>query len=191
MERERASADMVSECGIVRGYNEGCEARGRFDISCIAPDGSVKWTDQIENVVANVGKNYMFTQSFVTNNAIVGPFMGLISNQSYSATANGDTMSSHAGWVEAGNANTPTYTGNRASTTWAAASGGAIALSANSNFAISGTGIVVGCFIVYGTSASNAVGNNSGTLWSAGAFTGGNKAANGGDTISVSYSTSM
>jgi hypothetical protein len=175
--------------GNIKG-NQG-EAHGTYEVTCFDPDGNIKWEDKLPNVVCTVGKNYMLTQSFVTANAIVGPFVGLISNQSYTAVAAGDTMASHAGWVEAGNANTPTYSGTRITPSWAAAGSGNIAFSANANFSITGAGIVAGCFIVYGTGASNANGNTSGILWSAGLFTSGNKSANNGDTVSVSYSTGL
>ena len=187
--RDKAKSKDLCSADVIKG--EECGAHGHFEITCMDPDGNVKWKEDFDNVVCTAGKNYMLTEAFVTANAIVGPFVGLISNQSFTAVAAADTMASHAGWVEAGSANTPTYSGTRITPAWAAAAAGNIAFSANANFSITGAGTVAGCFIVYGTGASSTIANTSGTLWSAGLFTSGNKAANNGDTVSVSYSTGM
>jgi len=117
--------------------------------------------------------------------------MGLISSTSFTAVAAADTMTSHAGWLEAGNANAPTYSGTRKTAVWAAASAGAIALSAALSFAITGTGTVIGAFLTYGTGALNTVDNTAGTLYSAGAFSGGSKVVGNGDTLNVSYTASL
>ena len=57
--------------------------------------------------------------------------------------------------------------------------------------AYGGVGTVGGAFICYGSGAVSTIDNTGGTLWSAGAFTGGNRAVNPGDTLTVSYSVSM
>ncbi len=131
--------------------------------------------------------NYLAASSFTQT----GPYLGLISSTSYSAVAAGDTMSSHAGWLEAGNANAPTYSSTRKTCAWSAASSGSKALSAALSFSITGTGTVKGCFIVLGASASSTVDNTSGTLFSAGLFSGGDKAVVNTDTLNVSYTLSV
>ena len=117
--------------------------------------------------------------------------MGLISSTSYTAVSAGDTMASHAGWLEAGGANAPTYSGNRKTAVWSAASAGAKALSAALSFAITSSGTVKGAFIVFGSGAVNTKDNTSGTLWSAGTFATGDKSVVNGDTLNVNYSTSL
>jgi len=112
------------------------------------------------------------------------------------AFAAADTMSSHAGWVEVGLANAPTYTGNRQSINWTAATstgtsptnvtsktGGAI------TFAMTSSGSVGGCFINGGASASATKDTTTGVLYSAGAFTGGYKTVTNGDSLAVTYTT--
>jgi hypothetical protein len=179
---------------VVRGsgISEHAEAHGRYEIECIGADGKVKWRDTIENIVVTVGKN-LALDTFLAGSAytVVGPFMGLISSTSWSAVSAGDTMASHAGWLEAGGANTPTYTGTRKTAAWSAATAGAKALSASLSFAITGTGTVKGAFVVYGSGAVNTVDNTAGTLWSAGTFSSGDKAVVNGDTINVAYSASL
>jgi hypothetical protein len=122
---------------------------------------------------------------------VVGPFMGLISSVGYSAVAAGDTMTSHAGWTEAGATNAPTYTAPRKTCVWSAASAGAKALSAALSYAITGTGTLKGGFIVFGTGALSTIDNTAETLWSAGLFTGGDRIVANLDTINASYSVSL
>jgi hypothetical protein len=194
MTDERANARACHDASVIRGasFEELAEAHGRYEIECIGADGRLKWREVIDNVVQTVGKN-LALDTFLAGSAytVTGPYMGLISSTSYSAVAAGDTMASHAGWLEAGGANTPTYSGNRKTAVWSAASAGSKALSAALSFAITGIGTVKGAFLVYGSGASNTKDNTGGTLWSAGTFTTGDKAVVSGDTLNVNYSTSL
>src|SRR4029077_1427273 len=127
MTEERAQARESSDASVIRGsgIGEQAEAHGRYEIECIGADGKLKWRETIKNVVATVGKN-LALDTFLAGSSytVVGPFMGLISSTSYSAVAVGDTMASHAGWLEAGGTNAPTYSGNRKTAVWSAASAG-------------------------------------------------------------------
>jgi hypothetical protein len=174
------------------GVSEAVSIKGQYEVVCIGPDGKEKWRDVIENTVVTVGKN-LALDTFLAGAAytVTGPFMGLISSTSFSAIAAADTMASHAGWLEAGNANAPTYSGTRKTAAFSAASGGSKALSSALSFSITGTGTVKGCFIAYGTGALSTVDNTAGTLYSAGLFSGGDKAVGSGDTLNVSYTASM
>lgn len=149
-----------------------------------------KWADEAVNVVTTVGKNYALDGYLQTAVTIVGPYMGLI-NTNASAAVVGDTMSSHSGWLEVGNANAPAYTGVRKTAAWSAASGGSKALSSALAFAITSSGTVGGCFLVLSTGAVTTIDNTSGVLYSAGAFTGGSKTVSNGDTLNVSYTASL
>jgi|ERR1051326_1303695 hypothetical protein len=171
---------------------EAANAQGRYFVECFGSNGQLKWTDIIENTVTTVGKN-LALDTYLAGSAytVTGPFMGLISSTSYSAISAADTMSSHAGWLEAGLANTPTYTGNRKTAAWSSASSGSKALSAALSFAITGSGTVKGAFLVYGTGAVATKDDTNGTLYSAGLFSGGDKTVGNGDTINVSYTASL
>ncbi len=154
-------------------------------------EGEIIWEDEFENTVVTVGKN-LALDTFLAGSAytVTGPFLGLISSVGYSAISAADTMSSHAGWTEAGNANAPTYTAPRKTAVWSVASSGTKSLSAALTFAITGTGTVKGAFMVFGTGAVSTIDNTSGTLLSAGLFSGGDRAVVNADTLSVSYSMS-
>jgi hypothetical protein len=194
MTDERADARECHDASVIRrsGLSENVEAHGRYEIECIGADGKLKWREVIDNVVCTVGKNLALDTFLAgTSYTVTGPFMGLISSISYTAVAAGDTMASHAGWLEAGGVNAPTFSGNRKTTVWSAAASGAKALSGTLSFAITSTGTVKGAFLVYGSSASNTKDSTAGTLWSAGTFATGDKAVVNGDTLNVNYSTSL
>jgi hypothetical protein len=195
MTEDRAQACDSNDASVIRGGGLGEQAnnaQGRYEIECIGADGRLKWREVIENVVATVGKN-LALDTFLAGSAytVVGPYMGLISSTSYSAVSAGDTMASHAGWLEAGGANAPTYSGNRKTAVWSSATAGAKALSAALSFAITSTGTVKGAFLCYGSGALNTKDNTAGVLWSAGTFTTGDKAVVNGDTLNCNYSTSL
>jgi hypothetical protein len=194
MTEERARAREHTDSSVIRGsgIGERAEAHGRYEIECVGADGKLKWRDIIENVVCTVGKN-LALDTFLAGSAytVTGPFIGLISSVSFTAVSASDTMASHAGWLEAGGTNAPTYSGNRKTAAWSAAVSGSKALSAALAFAITGTGTVKGAFLCYGSGASATKDSTAGTLWSAGTFTGGDKAVANGDTLNVNYSASL
>lgn len=194
MHQEQSKAQASLEANVLRVADSGesCDAQGIYTIECYDKDGNLKWSDTAHNVVATVGKN-LALDTYLAGSAytVVGPFMGLISSVTYTAVAAADTMTSHAGWVEAGATNAPTYTAPRKTAAWSAASAGAKALSAALSFAITGSGTIKGCFLVFGTGALSTIDNTAGTLYSAGLFTGGDKVVVNTDTVNVSYSTSL
>jgi hypothetical protein len=100
-------------------------------------------------------------------------------------------MASHAGWLESGGTNPPTYTAPRKTCAWSAAAGASKALSAALAFAMTGAGTVAGAFIVFGAGAVSTIDSTAGVLYSSGAFSGGNKTVGPGDTINVSYTASI
>jgi len=171
---------------------ERAEANGKYFAECLDKHGNVKWQEEFDNVVTTVGKN-LALDTFLAGSSytVVGPYLGLISSVSWSAVNAADTMSSHSGWTEAGATNAPTYTSPRKTAAWSAAGSGAKALSSALSFAITGTGTIKGCFMVYGSGAVTTIDNTSGTLLSAGVFSGGDRAVVNGDTVNVSYTLSL
>ncbi len=171
---------------------ENAEAHGIFTIECRDKNNELKWSDTFNNLVTTVGKN-LALDTYLAGIAytVTGPFMGLISSVGYSAIAAANTMASHAGWTEAGNANAPTYSGTRKTAVWSAASSGTKVLSSALTFNITSTGTVKGCFIVFGTGAVNTIDDTNGVLYSAGLFTGGDRAVVNTDTLNISYTASL
>jgi len=194
MTEERAQARECSDATVTRGsgIGERAEAHGRYEVECVGPDGTLKWRDTIENVVCTVGKN-LALDTFLAGSGytVTGPFMGLISATSWSAVSASDTMASHAGWLEAGAANAPTYSGTRKTAVWSAAASGSKALSTALSFSITSSATVKGAFIVFGPGAVNTIQDAGGTLWSAGTFGTGDKAVVNGDVLNVNYSAAL
>lgn len=181
-----------SSVGMSLGHSsrEKVTTTGTFEIQCYDKDGKIKWLDTIDNLVVNVGKNLMLDTIFTGSSfTAVGPYMGLVSASPAPSAA--DTMSSHGGWLEVGNANLPTYTSPRPAPSWSSASGGSKTTATSVIFNITGSGTVGGCFIVTGSGATSTIDSTTGTLFSCGAFTGGNKVVSIGDQINVTYTLSV
>jgi hypothetical protein len=154
--------------------------------------GKILMQDTFPNVVTTVGKNALFNSGLVTSAvALVGPYMGLISSVSYSAVSAADTMASHAGWREADSTNAPAYTPtNRQTAVFGAPSAGATAITPLV-FTFTASGTVEGAFINFAAAATNVWEATTGTLLSAGVFSGGAQAVVSTNTLTVSYSIAM
>jgi hypothetical protein len=148
-----------------------------------------QWTDTVINTVTTAGKNYLLDNGLAGSGYTAAFYLGLISSVSYSAISAADTMSSHAGWLEAGNANVPIYSQSaRPTAAWSAASSGSKVFSSALAFTIATTGgTVKGCFL---TTVSTKDGT-TGTLYSAGLFSGGDKVVAVADTLNVTYTASL
>lgn len=183
MYSEKTNIGDISSASVGRGagHTEEVTMHGRYHVVCHGADGVLKWEEVIENLVTTVGKTLTITGA-LTNAAQGVSYMGL---KGTGTAVVGDTQASHGSWLEVGTANLPTYTAPRKTPTWGTAVAGAISPTAVQVFAMTGSGTVAGCFINVG--GTSAIDNTSGTLFSAGDFTGGSKTVTSGDTLSVSY----
>ena len=163
---------------------------GRFCAVCRDADGYPLWSEEFDNLITTVGKNFLLDSALAGSSYTAADFMGLISSASFSAVAAGDTMSSHAGWLEAGTTNAPTYSGTRNTCAWSAASAGVKALSAGLVFTFTGSGTVQGAFIVAGAGAVNTIMSTAGILYSAGTL-GTPQPVISTNTLTLSYSTTL
>jgi hypothetical protein len=157
---------------------------GHYTAICYSVDGFVKWTDDIENIVTTVGRNFTLNTAF-GNTAGGAVVMGLKGTGTAIAA---DTQSNHPSWLEVGGTNAPAYSGNRPTPSFSAASAGSKATSSAVSFAITSSGTVAGCFINIGGSATKD--DTAGTLFSAGDFSSA-KAVVNGDTIAVTYTATL
>lgn len=184
---DELKADAKSSASVERGagLTEQVEVHGYFEAWCVGPDGKEKWRDVIENLVTTAGKNDLLDKYLKGSGYTQTVRMGL---KGVGAADAADTQGSHAGWLEQGLANAPTYTGNRKDVVMGAAAAGA-SVSPVQAFAITSAGTVAGCFINNGGSATKD--NTTGILYSAGDFSGGNKVVDNGDTLNVTYTASV
>lgn len=181
----KEKVNMADSCdaSIVRNAanSEVTSISGYYKVECHNAEGALKWSDDIHNLVTTVGKNK--TMDTILGNTAGGAiFMGL---KGVGTAVVADTQASHASWDEVGGTNAPTYSGNRQTPSFSAASAGAKATSAAVVFTMTGSGTIAGCFINIGGAATKD--NTTGTLFSAGDFTAGNKIVTSGDTLSITY----
>jgi hypothetical protein len=156
---------------------------GVFTVECRDADGNLKWTEEFHNLVVNVGLQFINQQVFKGASYTATWYMGLINTGATYAGA--DTMASHAGWTE----NTLYLQSNRptiAFTVPTAADPSVIATTAPIVFSMTGSATIAGGFIT----SENTKGGTSGTLFSAGNFTVGDRQVVNGDTINVTYTFS-
>ena len=190
---DRTKFGDIVEASVTRnaGNEDLIGLQGTYIAECYDKDGNLKWSDNIENLTTNVGRQNLLNSYFANTGggAIV---MGLMGQTGGSSTpAYTDTQSSHAGWLEVGNVNAPTYSGTRKTPTFSSATNAnpsVLTTSAVVTFAMTSSGTVYGAFINIG--GSTAIDNTTGTLFSAGNFTAGSKTVTSGDTINVTYTLS-
>jgi hypothetical protein len=137
-----------------------------------------KWVEDISNLVATVGKNDLLTNYFKGSSYTAAFYVGLVDNASFSAYNAADTMSSHAGWLESvaySNSTRP------ALTLGTAASGSLDNSASKASFTINTSATLDGAFITTNSTKSGT----TGTLYSCGAFSGGDRTVSNGDTLQV------
>jgi hypothetical protein len=192
MQEAATTADHVGAAMAARaGVAEDVTIHGVFTMECRDADGTLLWREEFDNVVTTLGKNLLLDTTLAGSAyTVVGPFLGLISSVSFTATAAGDTMASHAGWLESGGASAPSMSSTRGTCAWSAAANGAKPLSAAATYSFTGAGTLQGAFLVLGTGAVNTVGDTNGTLYSAGVF-GTPQPVIAGNVVSTSYTASL
>lgn len=173
---------------------EGMTQEGHYHVVCRDKDGNLKWEEEFPNLVVAVGKQLMLDTLLRTSGTYttVGPFLGLIGNNTTFAAA--DTMTSNT-WTEFVNYTVGGSAVRGTAVFAAASSSGTTPTNVTTSTATAitytitgGGGTIYGCFLVTGSGASSAQSNTSGTLYSEGNFAVA-KVTTAGDTVSVTYST--
>jgi len=159
----------------------GIRFPNRIKMRNIGFDGIVKWENECNNLVTNVGLQHILDILFVSATAQIDPWyvMLIADNSAATYVVAGDTMGSHAGWSEDVNysdANRITYVDVRSSES--------VDNSASTaDFSINGTATIAGAALT----SDNTKSGTSGTLLCGGTFTGGDRAVINGDTLQVTY----
>lgn len=189
MSNEKAIFGDSVEATVIRnaGSTELFGLEGVYTAECYDAQGNLKWSDTIENLTTNIGRQSLLNSYFANTGggAIV---MGLMGTGTPAYT---DTQASHGTWLEVGAANAPTYSGTRKTPSFSSATNAnpsVLTTSAAVVFSMTGSGTVAGAFINVG--GSSTIDNTTGVLFSAGDFTAGSKTVTSGDTINVTYTLS-
>jgi hypothetical protein len=184
---ETSVAQDVVSAGLIanKTATEQVGAGGVYTVECVAPDGTVKWTDSFPNLVMNEGVQYMNTQTFKGAAYTAAWYLGLVTGPGSGTTfAAGDTLVTHAGWTESA-----AYAGSRKAVTFGTATTANPSVISNSaspaSFVMNATVTIAGAFL------TNVSSGTSGVLFSAGDFTGGDKFVDSGDTLNVTYTFSL
>lgn len=167
--------------GDVRAYNP---RRWQSALRMLAFEPfDLAWEATWFNTVVTQGANAGLTDIFAATSFTSAWYLGLITNNNFTAIAATDTSASHPGWTESvaySNATRPAIA-------FAAASGGSIATASPVNYSINASDTIYGAFFVDNNTKSGTTGN----LYSAGQFTGGNQSVDNGDTLAVTASQSL
>lgn len=178
MDSQTGVSDAVS--AAVRSNRElpaGVKIIGSWEFVCRDKNGVEKWRDTIENIVVNAGLDYALDAALSGGTPITSWFLGLTDGTP--TVAAGDTMASHAGWVEV----TAYDEATREAWTDAGPSSQSVSNSGSpAQFTISADSTTVGGAFLASVSTK---GGTTGTLYAAGAFTAGDKSLDDGDTLDV------
>ena len=155
---------------------ESIGLENHYLIECFDSAGNIKWVEEIYNLITNEGLDDVLTQYLTGSTYTASFFVGLTDGTPTVAAA--DTMASHAGWTEIVAYDEAT----REALTLGTVSGQSVNNSASkASYSVNGTATVGGAFITTNSTKSGS----TGTLYGVGAFTGGDKGVDSGDTLNV------
>lgn len=168
-----------------RGYRDRAIALGFWDVLCRRPNGSIRWREHFQNLIVNQGLDELLNATLAAQTQHTAWYVGLLASSPSPAAAWTKTEVGAADFVAYDEANLQTWTPNGAS------SGQAVTNSSSpATFTISTNGSTIGG--AYLASANTkAVEGGAALIYAAGAFTGGNKSADDGDTLEVTAAFSM
>lgn len=148
-----------------------------YEVKCFDKHGRLKWEDEIWNLVVTAGRNHLLDVAFKSGTPITTWYVGI--TQASPTFAAGDTMASHVGWAEEQDYSE----GVRQTLTLGSIASGSVDNSASKAvFSINAAAQSIGGLFI---TSVNTKGGTTGTLYGGGAFSGGNKAADSGDSLSV------
>lgn len=187
---DKTKAKDQANAGLVAGMGsqDSAKATGHYLVECHDKDGNLKWSVDSDNLVVNVGLQYMAGVALTSTAQITTWYIGLYGAAASNTPAAGDTMSSHAGWTEV----TDYSESTRVAATFAAATNANPSVVTNTaskaQFSMNNTVTVGGCFLTSGS----AKGGTTGTLFSAVDFSApGDRSVVSGDVLSVTYTFSL
>jgi hypothetical protein len=166
---------------------ENAKASGRFTLECRDAQGNVKWLAEESNLVVNVGLAQMAGSALAGATQATTWYIGLYGAGASNTPAAGDTMASHAGWIEI----TPYANVTRTAVVFTAATTANPSVVTNSaspaSFSINASATVGGAFLT----SSSTKGGTAGILFSAADFTSGDRTVISGDILLVTYTFSL
>ena len=190
--RQPMTAGQKTQAGVVANESLGALVRigHHFHVECFDKHGKMKWEDHFDNLVVNEGLDEYLDNVYNSAAFTSAHFVGLTDGTPTFAA--GDTMASHAGWVEV--IEYQAQIGSPAANVRPEFQPGAAASQSLSNtlnkavFAIVAPGGTVGGAFISTDGAKNGT---AGVLMGGNVFTGGDRVLAGGDTLNVTVTASM
>jgi hypothetical protein len=152
------------------------QLENHYIVEAFDQDGNLKWVEEFDNIVVTAGLNDMLDKYFKGSSYTAAHYVGLTDSTPTVAAA--DTMASHGGWVEI----TDYTQGTRPAFTPGTVSAGSVDNSASKAVSTINASVTVGGAFV---TTNSTKGGSTGTLYGAGAFSGGDRALVNGDTLNV------
>lgn len=177
---------------VIRGgavSEETMTVQGSYTMTCVGPDGQVKWSEEFDNLVTTEGKNHLLDWGLAGTASAIAIRMSLITSGTPVA---GDTYASHGGFTELSSG----VVAARGTPSLGSAASGTKSTSSAVAFSIIGTGTITGAALnlVAGTVGNLGVVGDTATsnakLYSAGLFSV-SKSVSNGDTLNVTYSSTL
>ena len=165
-------------------YKDKLCVMGHYTVRCIDPDGNVKWEDGFDNLVVDEGLNHILEVVLANETAAVTTwYVGLLAASPSPAAGWTKTEVGANDFVDYDEANLvqwqPDAVGSKS------VSNG----TTSADFSINQDSSSVGGAYLASTN-TKAVEGGSAIIYSAGAFSGGNKAVDSGDTLQVTITFS-
>lgn len=178
--KDKFSESFGFRAAIGLGLKKKIKVHYTFD--CYDKEGNIKWHEEMDNLVVDVGMNKMLDMTFFSGTASPAWYLFLKHTGTVAAA---DTMASHAGWTEAtpySNANRPTWTPNGAASGKSTSNSSAKAVF---NFNATDADIAGA-----GMTDNNTKGGSTGTLYGAADF-GAARGVASGDTLTLQVDISL
>jgi len=178
--KQQVDVQMAAKAQAGAIMQAGRVLRTHFKVEAFDKFGNLKWVDEFDNLVVNAGLDDSLDKHLKGSAYTAAWYVGLTDGTP--TVAAGDTMASHAGWVEV----TAYDEAVRQTLTLGAVSGQSVDNSASkATFTISSNNTTVGGAFVTTTSDK---GRSTGTLYGGGAFSAGDKTLDDDDTLNVTVS---
>ena len=177
MDGARSEIKMAAGAMAGAGLDEGVKFYNTYRFEARDPDGNIKWVEEVNNIIVNTGLDNILDEYYKGSAYTAAFYVGLTDGTP--TVAAGDTMASHAGWVEV----TAYDEAVRQDLTLGSVSSQSVDNTASKAvFTISADSTTVGGGFI---ATNSTKGGSTGTLVGAAAFTAADKSLDDNDTLTV------
>jgi len=160
------------------GLHGRAKIRGRWQVVCRRPDGTIRWRDEFENLIVNEGLDHALDVTLSNGSQSSNWYVGLLGSSPSPAAGWTKTEVGAADFVDYDEATLPAWTDGGVSSQSVDNSG------SKASFTISqDSSTIGGAYLV--NANTKAVEGGAGMIYAAGAFSGGDKSADDDDTLEV------